>query len=64
MKQVSIYKPPFHIKHKTGWLAACNFHSLYRVKNWLDRFNPEMYVVKTLKKKDFIILNRDGERVG
>lgn len=46
----------YTIKHKTGWIAASGFYSKERAYEWLKRFDAKMYVDKTLKVEDFIIV--------
>lgn len=40
---------------KGNWLAACGFYSLDRANKWIENFNPNLYMDKTLTKQDFII---------
>ena len=43
------------VRHKSGWLAACDFMSLDRAKAWISELDPQRYVDKTLKREDFHI---------
>ena len=40
-------------------LFASGFSSLERAQKWVEKFNPQMYVDKTLKRDDLVILEED-----
>lgn len=44
------------VHKKEGWVA-CYTYSKERAKVWLDNFNPELYVYKTLTKEDFKVIS-------
>ncbi len=48
--------PPFKITHrKQTILFACGFYDIGRARAWIDKFDPQMYVDKTLKREDLQI---------
>lgn len=49
----------YKIMHKDSnrhMLFASGFYSLERAQKWVEAFNPQMYVDKTLKREDLVIL--------
>ena len=45
----------YYIKHKTQNWTACIHYSMERAEKWLNEFNPQKYMDKTLKSTDFRI---------
>lgn len=48
----------YKIMHKTKphCLLASGFYSLERAQAWLDKFNPQMWMDKTMRREDLEIL--------
>ena len=48
----------YKIVHKTQkhFLLASGFYSLERAQKWISEFNPNMWMDKTLKAEDLIIV--------
>ncbi|RJQ38860.1 MAG: hypothetical protein C4555_04405 [Dehalococcoidia bacterium] len=47
----------YKIKHKTQrWIAASGFYDIERAEAWLARFDPRMWVDKSLRADDFEIV--------
>lgn len=42
-----------HEKYK--WVAATGFSSMEKALAWIGRFDPSLYVDKTLKRDDFVV---------
>ena len=46
-----------NIQHKTQrWIAASGFASTEKAGQWLAKFNPQMWMDKTLRAEDFEIV--------
>jgi hypothetical protein len=47
------------ICNKEGkWLAASGFYSIERAQAWIDKFDANFYMDKTLLKSDFEIIEK------
>lgn len=53
-KNIMSYK----IMHKTKphFLLASGFHSLERAQQWIDKFNPQIWMDKAMKREDLKIV--------
>jgi|ERR1700691_2266406 len=51
-------KPPYMIIYDCdrSWVCANGFYSLKKTAIWINNFNPDNYVDKTLKKENLIVI--------